>query len=123
MVDTANVLTADACADGEPTLRLSGSMRLGIEGVRARARHTLTEGETAFASLSWAHELEGPESAGDAERMLDETSHFWRNWLSHGTFPDHPWRVQGGESQALIDSVEFVPNNPRYEPYMTSRNH
>ena len=36
------------------TLRLTSDMRIGIEGNRARARHTLEEGETRFCALSWA---------------------------------------------------------------------
>ena len=34
-------------------LRLTTDLRLGFEGRRARARHTLREGETAYAALSW----------------------------------------------------------------------
>ena len=40
------------------TIRLRSDMRLGIEGSRARARHTLVEGEQRFVALGWSHGLE-----------------------------------------------------------------
>ena len=120
MVDTEEVLVADASAEGQPTLRLSGSMRLGIEGARARARHTLVEGETAFAALSWSHGLGGPRSAHDAERMLHETSHYWRNWLAHGTFPDHPWRSELQRSALVLKGLTYAPTGALLAALTTS---
>ena len=51
---------ADA-SDGETVLRLISDLRIGIEGNRARARHTVTEGEERFVALGWRHGLNGPD--------------------------------------------------------------
>src|SRR5256885_949579 len=56
----------DAIADDQ-TVRLHTDLRVGIEGSRVRARHTLSSGDRAFCSLSWNHDLSGPADADDAE--------------------------------------------------------
>src|SRR5213078_5281625 len=53
---------ADASGAGM-TIRLVTDMALGIEGDRARARHTVEKGERLFCALSWAEELAAPASA------------------------------------------------------------
>src|SRR5207302_359051 len=58
-----------SCAEasgGEVKVRLRSDLRIGIEGSRARARHTLKEGERRFVALGWAHGLEGPADLEDA---------------------------------------------------------
>ena len=68
-------------------VRLASDLRIGIEGSRARARHTLVEGERRFVALGWTHGLEGPKDIENAEERLEATQHFWRDWLAGGRFP------------------------------------
>ena len=79
--------------DGRTVFRLFSDMRMGIEGNRVHARHTLREGEKCFCAMSWTEELGGPRTVEQAEAHLERTSHFWRTWLAEGTYPDHPWRL------------------------------
>src|SRR5262249_22647985 len=48
--------SADASGAGQ-TIRLQTDMLLGVESNRARARHTLKEGEQLYCALSWAEGL------------------------------------------------------------------
>src|SRR5205807_3191842 len=43
--------------EGSSRFRLLSDMRMGIEGNRARARHTMVEGERCFCALSWTEAL------------------------------------------------------------------
>src|SRR3954464_175896 len=52
---------ADATGAGQ-TVRLQTDGALGVEGERARARHTLKGGEQVYCSLSWAEDLQGPDN-------------------------------------------------------------
>ncbi|HET6448544.1 MAG TPA: glycoside hydrolase family 15 protein [Conexibacter sp.] len=99
---------ADA-SDGETTIRLTTDLMLGIEGNRARARHTLHEGERRFCALSWAAELHGPRTVDEATTMLDRTSHYWRGWLDDGRFPDHPWRVYLQRAALALKGLTYSP--------------
>jgi GH15 family glucan-1,4-alpha-glucosidase len=99
---------ADA-TDGETTVRLSTDLQLGIEGNRARARHTLQEGERRFCALSWGADLHGPRTAQEATTMLDRTSRYWRDWLDDGDFPDHPWRVFLQRSALILKGLTYAP--------------
>jgi alpha,alpha-trehalase len=81
--------SAAETTDGETVLRLVTDLRIGIEGNRARARHTLVEGERRFSAVCWTHGIEGPADCGDAKKRLESTFHYWRSWLAGGRFPDH----------------------------------
>ena len=52
--------TADATAAGL-TIRLVSDLPLGIDGSRARGRHTLNAGDRAYCALSWAEGARRPE--------------------------------------------------------------
>ena len=73
---------------GEIGLRLFSDMRMGIEGNRARARHTMVEGEWRFCAMSWTEGLGGPHTC-------DERAHTWiarvisgaRGWPTAPTRP------------------------------------
>jgi GH15 family glucan-1,4-alpha-glucosidase len=110
---------ADA-TDGETTVRLSTDLALGIEGNRARARHTLQEGELRFCALSWGNELHGPRTAEEAVTMLERTSHFWRGWLDDGHFPDHPWRVYLQRSALVLKGLSYSPTGAMVAALTTS---
>jgi alpha,alpha-trehalase len=106
--------------DGETTLRLVTDLRIGIEGNRARARHTLAEGERRFVSLCWTHGLGGPSGCGDAEARLQTTFHYWRNWLGGGRFPDHRWRQHLQRSALTLKGLTYVPTGATVAAATTS---
>ena len=111
---------AEKTANGEPVggesptgtkaaFRLYSDMRMGIEGNRVHARHTMSEGEQRFCAISWTEALGGPRTAEEAKACLDRTSHFWRTWLADGTYPDHPWRGHLQRSALTLKGLTFMP--------------
>ena len=90
-------------------IRLFSDIRMGIEGNRAHGRHTMSEGENRFCALSWTEERGGPRTVGEAEGHVERTSHFWRTWLSEGTYPDHPWRFHLQRSALVLKGLTFMP--------------
>jgi alpha,alpha-trehalase len=100
---------AIAKSEGMDTaLRLVTDLRLGFEGPRARARTILREGEVAFAALGWStHPL--PTSHEEAEDWIGRTARHWREWLKHGTFPDHEWRSYLQRSALTLKGLTFRP--------------
>ena len=86
-------------AEGQPTLRLTGSLRMGVEGRIAMARTKLSRGESHYVALTFS-ELPAPRDKDEAESWMERTSEYWRQWLSQGTFPDHPWRAYLQSSRA-----------------------
>ncbi|HUN78975.1 MAG TPA: glycoside hydrolase family 15 protein [Solirubrobacteraceae bacterium] len=96
-------------ADGRTVFRLFSDMRMGIEGNRVHARHTMSEGEKRFCAISWTEGLGGPRTVEQAEGHLELTSHFWRNWLAEGNYPDHPWRLHLQRSALTLKGLTFMP--------------
>jgi GH15 family glucan-1,4-alpha-glucosidase len=105
---------------GETTIRLVSDLRIGIEGNRARARHTLSEGERRYMALGWGHGLDGPSDLEDATRRLDATAHFWRSWLAGGRFPDHRWRRQLQRSALTLKGLTYTPTGATVAAATTS---
>src|SRR3954468_499980 len=83
--------SADASGAGV-TLRLSTDMAIGIEGGRARARHSLRAGEVAYCSLSWAEGLASPQSDEEAQPRRAATTLFGRSWVAGARPPAHEFR-------------------------------
>jgi GH15 family glucan-1,4-alpha-glucosidase len=100
---------AAASAEGDDTeLVLSTDLRLGFEGSRARARTTLRDGDVRFAALSW-HVPDAPRSYEDGYERLVRTADYWHEWLAHGDFPDHPWRVYLQRSALTLKGLSYAP--------------
>ncbi len=100
---------AVARAAGEDVeLRLTTDLRMGFEGGRARARTTLRDGDTAFVALSWT-EHPPPATYDEAYHRLVFTADFWHEWLSHGEFPDHPWRTFLQRSALTLKGLTYAP--------------
>jgi GH15 family glucan-1,4-alpha-glucosidase len=97
-----------ACDEGDLTLRLDSSMRLGFEGGRAAARAALRESERAFVALSWGDGAP-PETVEEAFRGMEQTSEHWRRWVSNGRFPDHPWREHLQRSALTLKALTHAP--------------
>jgi GH15 family glucan-1,4-alpha-glucosidase len=89
--------------------RLFSDIRMGIEGNRAHGRHTLKEGERRFCAISWTEALGGPDSADEALERIERTSHYWREWLAEGDYPDHPWRYHLQRSALTLKGLTFMP--------------
>jgi GH15 family glucan-1,4-alpha-glucosidase len=89
-------------------LLLATDLRIGFEGPRAAARTTMRQGDTAFVSLSWS-EHGGPKNFHEAFERMDRTSEYWREWLSHGDFPDHPWRSVLERSAITLKGLSYAP--------------
>ena len=53
----------------------------------------MTEGERRYVALGWSLGLECPTGTEDAYAQDPATSHYWREWLAGGSFPDHRWRT------------------------------
>ncbi|MBA3865422.1 MAG: glycoside hydrolase family 15 protein [Solirubrobacterales bacterium] len=98
------------CADGTE-LRLTSDMELSLEGGGATGTLKLREDETGFCAVTWGEEggLGGPRSAPEALERLDSTEEFWRAWLRHGTFPDHPWRIHLQRSALVLKGLTYTP--------------
>ena len=111
--------TAEA-TDGETTIRLKSDLRIGIEGSRARARHTLVEGERRFVALGWKHGIEGPQDGKDAQDRLEATTHYWRTWLAGGRFPDHRWRSHLNRSALTLKGLTYTPTGATVAAATTS---
>ncbi len=99
-----------AGADGSE-LRLTSDMELTLDEGAARGSLTLREGESGFCAISWGEEggLGGPRSAPEALERLDSTEEFWRAWLRHGEFPDHPWRIHLQRSALVLKGLTYAP--------------
>jgi alpha,alpha-trehalase len=93
--------------DGDPVLTLTSSIGLGAVGARCYGRSKLEQGQTAFAALSWGEHH--PATFEEAQQQLDRTVTFWRNWLSSGTFPDHPWRSYIERSALTLKGLSYAP--------------
>jgi GH15 family glucan-1,4-alpha-glucosidase len=112
--------TAAEATCGDMSLRLFSDLRVGIEGNRARARHTLVEGERRYVALAWTHGLEGPKDGEDAHERLLATSHYWRDWLAGGRFPDHPWRGFLQRSALTLKGLTYAPTGATVAAATTS---
>jgi alpha,alpha-trehalase len=101
-------------------LRLHSDMRLGIEGSRARARHTMVEGEKRYVGLGWSHGIDGPDGLENAIERLDATAHYWRSWLAGGRFPDHRWRSHLQRSALTLKGLTYTPTGATVAAATTS---
>jgi alpha,alpha-trehalase len=97
-----------ATCEGAPPIDLDSDMRIGFEGSRANARTTLRENDTAYVSLAWS-EHGGPKNFHEAFEQMDRTSDYWREWLSRGAFPDHPWRSLLERSALTLKALQYSP--------------
>jgi GH15 family glucan-1,4-alpha-glucosidase len=68
----------------------------------------VVEGEKRFVAMSWGH-TEPPNSEDEAYKRLITTSHYWRNWLAQGRFPDHRWRTHLQRSALTLKGLTYAP--------------
>ncbi|MEV5648553.1 glycoside hydrolase family 15 protein [Nocardia sp. NPDC052254] len=99
------------CDSGElpcGELTLTTDMRLGLEGREARARTRMTEGEELFVALSWSP-LPAPATFAEAAQKMWQTTECWRQWITLGKFPDHPWRGYLQRSALTLKGLTYAP--------------
>jgi alpha,alpha-trehalase len=94
--------------DGLPALHLSTSLRIGIEGRAAQARTRLQEGDSAFVALGWSP-LPLPHTWEEAEERMWRTAEHWRQWITQGRFPDHPWRAFLQRAALTLKGLTYAP--------------
>jgi alpha,alpha-trehalase len=111
--------SADATG-ADQTIRLITDMLLGIESGRARARHTLREGERLYCALSWAEGLRAPTTLGEADAQLQATTRFWRGWLGQARIPDHEFRPLIQRSALTIKGLTYMPTGATVAALTTS---
>ena len=97
-----------APAEGGPRLDVAGSIRLGTFGVRFYGRTTLTQGESAYISVSWGTGRV-PANWEEAAAARDATIGYWRDWLSAAKVPDHPWRPYLERSALTLKGLSYAP--------------
>jgi GH15 family glucan-1,4-alpha-glucosidase len=100
---------AEASGNGD-RLQLTSDFELSIDGPAVRGAVKLREDETAFCAVTWQKgSLGGPRSAPEALERLESTQEFWREWLRHGDFPDHPWRIHLQRSALVLKGLTYAP--------------
>ncbi len=102
------------------TCRLQTDMSAGVEGESVRARHLLKEGEQIFCALSWAEQLEVPESVEEAKERLEATMRYWRTWLKGARLPDHRWRAPIERSALAVKGLTYMPTGATVAALTTS---
>jgi alpha,alpha-trehalase len=110
---------ADGTGGGQ-TIRLVSDLALGIEGNRVRGRHVLEAGERAFCALTWAEELDAPQTDDDAQARMTATTRFWRSWLGRARIPDHRFREPVQRSALTIKGLTYMPTGATVAALTTS---
>lgn len=100
--------TASSNIEGCPTLTITTDLRLGLEGREARARTRMKEGDEVFVALSWS-DLEPPHTFAEAADKMWQTTECWRQWITLGRFPDHPWRGYLQRSALTLKGLTYAP--------------
>ncbi|WP_371830432.1 glycoside hydrolase family 15 protein [Antrihabitans cavernicola] len=100
--------TCKATVGDHPSLKLTTNLRLGLEGREARARTRMVEGDNVFVALSWS-ELPAPQDFAEAEKKMWQTAECWRQWITIGRFPDHPWRGYLQRSALTLKGLTYAP--------------
>ena len=96
-------------AGADVDLSFATDLNVGFEGPRLTGRTTLREGDTAFVALGWS-EHPGPQNFHEAFERVNATSEYWREWLSHGDFPDHPYRSYLERSALTLKGLQYAPS-------------
>jgi alpha,alpha-trehalase len=91
-------------------IEMRSDLAMTIEGDTLRGTKTLHDGESAYCALNWGEmEERGPRSSPEAQERLALTDDFWRLWLRHGEFPDHPWRIHLQRSALVLKGLTYNP--------------
>lgn len=102
------IATATGIDGDVRSLKLTTSLKLGLEGREARARTRMVEGDNEFVAMSWGSPPP-PHDWEESAQMMWETSESWRQWINVGTFPDHPWRNYLQRSALTLKGLTYSP--------------
>lgn len=100
--------TSDRSDTSDPDLTVTTNLRLGIDGRTVRARTRMSEGDNAFVALSWSP-LPAPTTFEEAADRMWRTTEYWREWITIGQFPDHPWRDHLQRSALTLKGLTYAP--------------
>ncbi|WP_145503774.1 glycoside hydrolase family 15 protein [Streptomyces sp. CFMR 7] len=92
---------------GEGRLWLDAPVPVHVEDGDLSAEFDLAEGETAAFSLSWQPDADVP-PVPDASRLLGDTQHFWRDWISQSTYTG-PDRAAVERSLITLKALQYEP--------------
>ena len=102
-------------------IRLTSDIDLEPAGASMLGKVRLRESESAFCALTWSDDPVGhPRSAPEAHERLSSTRQFWRDWLRHGDFPDHPWRGHLQRSALVLKGLTYAPTGALIAALTTS---
>lgn len=90
------------------SVTLTTDLRLGLEGREARARTRMAEGDQVYVALSWSP-LPPPRTFAEAAEKMWATTECWRQWITLGKFPDHPWRGYLQRSALTLKGLTYAP--------------
>jgi alpha,alpha-trehalase len=111
---------AEATA-GDRLLELTSDFELERRDRAIVGRTSLREGDRAFCAITWEKgSLGGPRSVPEAEERMSSTRDFWRSWLRHGDFPDHPWRIHLQRSALVLKGLTYAPTGAMVAAATTS---
>ncbi|MGW9426195.1 glycoside hydrolase family 15 protein, partial [Streptomyces koyangensis] len=68
----------------------------------------MVEGDNAFVALSWS-DLPAPRTFAEAADRMWQTTECWRQWVTIGRFPDHPWRGHLQRSALTLKGLTYAP--------------
>ncbi|MBM9469494.1 glycoside hydrolase family 15 protein [Nakamurella leprariae] len=106
--DDYSVVEAVPQGENGPKITLTSSLRLGVEGRSVLARTKMSLGDTHYVALSFS-DLPAPRDVAEAEDQMWRTGEYWREWLTRGTFPDHPWRIYLQSSALALKGLSYAP--------------
>ena len=107
-------------SQGDVPLRLVTDLNVGFEGPGAHATKTLRQGEKAYVALCWPRsqysaskelwaEHPPPATVDEAFERVERTADFWREWINHGEFPEHPWQSFLQRSALTLKGLTYSP--------------
>ena len=103
---------ARATARRAPTSTCASTtdMNVGFEGPRAdrRARRCARARRRSWRSAG--RSTRARRNFHEAFERVNATSEYWREWLSHGDFPDHPWRSHLERSALTLKGLQYAPS-------------
>ncbi len=68
----------------------------------------MVEGDIHFVALAWSP-LPPPRTLDEANVRVRRTSEYWRQWITLGEFPDHPWRSYLQRSALTLKGLTYAP--------------
>jgi GH15 family glucan-1,4-alpha-glucosidase len=116
----ASVRGKHGAEQSEQEVRLASDLRLGVEASRVRARHSLSEGDRCFVALGWAADGQVARTLEEVDAAMSSTLHYWRTWLAHGHFPDHPWTSHLQRSALALKGLTYAPTGALVAALTTS---